>query len=346
MTETKYCPRCKQVLPIGEFYVDRKRADGVTGHCRECHNALTRDYDQRRRSELLTSIGGECATCGFDDLRILQIDHVYGGGRQDSQRVTKELIARILANLENYQILCPNHNVIKRIVNEEHVGVRKRKANPPEDDGTLKRCPRCEQDLPRSKWMRNAARHDGLTVYCAECHSVDVIERRRRTRVEIINLLGDKCVDCGYSEDYRALQIDHINGDGHLEEGRSRPTYYKKVLANPDKYALRCANCNRLKQLFNEEFRQRSSYVRQTPDPDRLRGPGRHSPEANARRSEGIQRYWETDDADVDREIRSERMRGFNANLSERERAEIGEKIAASKRGLRKGPDGKMYRPD
>lgn len=283
--------------------------------------------------------------CDFNDLRILQIDHVHGGGRQDSPRLTKELITRILKNTNDYQPLCPNHNTIKRIVDEEHVGVRKQKANPPEDDGTLKRCPRCKLDLPKSKWMRNSGRKDGLTVYCAECHSADVIERRLRVRVNMITVLGGKCVDCGYDEDHRALQIDHIDGEGHLEVGRSRTTYAKKVLENPDKYALLCANCNRLKQFLNEEFRRKSTYERQLPDPDRRRGVGKNSPEANARRSDGLARYWESAEGDEARAVRSDRMLEVNASFTLEQKAEIAEKIAASKRGLRKGSDGKMFRP-
>jgi hypothetical protein len=79
----------------------------------------------------------------------------------------------------------------------------------------------------------------------------------QNARNECFNLLGRKCVKCGF-EDMRALQIDHIDGGG-LEEKKKLGTYkmYKKILNHPELYQILCANCNWIKRHENNELRGR-----------------------------------------------------------------------------------------
>ncbi|MDG7005258.1 MAG: hypothetical protein JRN73_09990 [Nitrososphaerota archaeon] len=72
--------------------------------------------------------------------------------------------------------------------------------------------------------------------------------------------LGSKCVRCGFS-DFRALQIDHVNGGGRSEARRlAGVAYYLHVLdhINDGTYQLLCANCNWIKRAENEEVGGRS----------------------------------------------------------------------------------------
>lgn len=73
------------------------------------------------RRQLLEFLGGKCVVCGFDDARALQIDHVKGDGYKDVKLSAKAKETKIRTNPENYQILCANHNWIKRAENGEHV---------------------------------------------------------------------------------------------------------------------------------------------------------------------------------------------------------------------------------
>jgi len=83
-------------------------------------------------------------------------------------------------------------------------------------------------------------------------------EYARKARLRAITKLGGKCVRCGFS-DHRALQFDHINGDGYADktkDGRrlSGIALLKKILADKaGKYQLLCANCNWIKRWENEE---------------------------------------------------------------------------------------------
>ena len=84
----------------------------------------------------------------------------------------------------------------------------------------------------------------------------------RKLRVKIIDMMGGKCVHCGF-DDYRALQIDHVEGDGTKERKiyNNRSLYYKLIIIdldnNGNKYQLLCANCNWIKRVENNEYSQK-----------------------------------------------------------------------------------------
>jgi hypothetical protein len=83
------------------------------------------------------------------------------------------------------------------------------------------------------------------------------LPHQQRVRRRLLDALGGKCITCGFS-DWRALQIDHTNGDGRSDPHRygSRNNYAKVVLANPSKYQVLCANCNWIKRYENGEHRR------------------------------------------------------------------------------------------
>lgn len=81
----------------------------------------------------------------------------------------------------------------------------------------------------------------------------------RRKRFEVINLLGGKCIKCGF-EDERALQIDHIHGGGNKEFKKIGfgARFHRHILKldeeeRKNKYQLLCANCNWIKRRENKE---------------------------------------------------------------------------------------------
>ena len=94
-------------------------------------------------------------------------------------------------------------------------------------------------------------------------------EITHKHRMEILHLLSDKCSNpncavVGGMTDWRALQIDHVNGGGNEERKHfqnSCTNYYNYVLeqikAGSKDYQLLCANCNWIKRHKNNEFRDR-----------------------------------------------------------------------------------------
>lgn len=82
--------------------------------------AENREYSHskrvRNRMEVLNALGGKCNRCGIDDWRVLQIDHVNGGGTQERKQVTSidRYYKDMLLSPEKYQALCANCHQIKR----------------------------------------------------------------------------------------------------------------------------------------------------------------------------------------------------------------------------------------
>ena len=89
-----------------------------------------------------------------------------------------------------------------------------------------------------------------------EKNAISHRKRRSRCRLEIIEILGNKCVWCGET-DFRCIHVDHINGGGGLERKKWYGEYYmqilKKLKTGSRNYQLLCANCNCRKMHDNNE---------------------------------------------------------------------------------------------
>lgn len=85
-------------------------------------------------------------------------------------------------------------------------------------------------------------------------------EYRNRIKLSMIDILGGKCIKCGFS-DIRALQVDHIDSIGRKDEARNgkggmyHKQVIKSVLNKENKYQLLCANCNWIKKVENNEVK-------------------------------------------------------------------------------------------
>lgn len=83
-------------------------------------------------------------------------------------------------------------------------------------------------------------------------------EYLRNLRKSTLESLGGKCINCAFA-DFRALQIDHINGGGSRERktksfgGNFHMHVLRSFMAKENKYQLLCANCNWIKRFENNE---------------------------------------------------------------------------------------------
>jgi len=83
-------------------------------------------------------------------------------------------------------------------------------------------------------------------------------ERQHVLRKAVMKKLGNKCVRCGFS-DWRALQIDHIDGGGNKEKKEiGQDKMYRRILTMDEKklvnhYQILCANCNWIKKHEMQE---------------------------------------------------------------------------------------------
>lgn len=83
-------------------------------------------------------------------------------------------------------------------------------------------------------------------------------KKYRELRSSVFAILGNKCSMCGF-DDVRALQVDHINGNGGKERKSNNGVTgtYKKIvslgLKAKKNYQILCANCNWIKRVENKE---------------------------------------------------------------------------------------------
>ena len=76
---------------------------------------------------------------------------------------------------------------------------------------------------------------------------------RKNQRLELVGLMGGKCVVCGETDPIY-FQIDHVNNDGSAGErgkdGRRKEhgVLFHSYFKSPDSFQLMCANCNWAKE--------------------------------------------------------------------------------------------------
>ena len=71
---------------------------------------------------------------------------------------------------------------------------------------------------------------------------------KRKRKLKLLELLGNKCVDCGYSGHPAALDFDHIDPKTKTYAvGRLIGGKWDILLKEASKCVIRCANCHRIK---------------------------------------------------------------------------------------------------
>lgn len=74
------------------------------------------------RDKLIKFMGGQCGCCGANDPRVLELDHIAGGGTKERRTLHHTSLWRKILKTQNRhdtQLLCANCNRIKRYENNE-----------------------------------------------------------------------------------------------------------------------------------------------------------------------------------------------------------------------------------
>lgn len=89
----------------------------------------TKIYYEKQRTTIINALGGKCVHCGNSDYRVLQVDHINGGGvKEIKEKGQYKYRTDIIKMIEDgtvhtkYQLLCANCNWIKRYENNERCG--------------------------------------------------------------------------------------------------------------------------------------------------------------------------------------------------------------------------------
>lgn len=127
----------------------------------------------------------------------------------------------------------------------------------------MKRCPRCEQYLPRSEFWKSSKQHDGLQSYCKACSKArrsHYYRENRETEEQLrdewnrayrewyISLKeGTPCGQCGGQFHHAALHWHHRDPSSKtasVSTLASNRAAKETVLAEIAKCDLVCANCH------------------------------------------------------------------------------------------------------
>lgn len=127
---------------------------------------------------------------------------------------------------------------------------------------STKLCGSCKAIKPKADFGPRSKAWDGLQSWCRDCARRINRERAREKiaalRAAALDKLGRRCGRCGFCDE-RALQIDHVQGNGAADNAVHRGCrFYQRVLADQrGRYQTLCANCNWIKRHENREFPRR-----------------------------------------------------------------------------------------
>ena len=150
----KRCSKCKTTKRKEEFSRNKNSSDGLCHWCKKCsrrkenlayknpvvrkqrlerakeayrqnpekHHARKRDYYKKIVEEVFKLLGNKCKKCGEADKRLLQIDHINGGGRKHKKSLDNSwwryyncVKKSVKKNKKEYRLLCANCNWIDGI---------------------------------------------------------------------------------------------------------------------------------------------------------------------------------------------------------------------------------------
>src|SRR4051812_17300992 len=102
-----------------------------------------------------------------------------------------------------------------------------------------------EQAMSRSKKRLEYFREYAKVYQQSEKYKAsDARGYYRKMRSQLITLMGSKCIKCGF-DDWRALQVDHVYGDGAKDRKKWGAAFVRRVIKsyqnNEGKYQLLCA---------------------------------------------------------------------------------------------------------
>lgn len=73
---------------------------------------------KRLQNEVFDLYGRKCAMCGLEDVRVLDIDHINGGGTQHRKKLNYSMMRRyVLLHPSEFRLLCKNCNWIAHLEN-------------------------------------------------------------------------------------------------------------------------------------------------------------------------------------------------------------------------------------
>ena len=145
------CPRCGKEKSPELMTKNRSKKSGFDAYCKQCNSDISKkwkiehpdialrmrrswfarnrdsinsrrrkylkQYHMKLREQSIEMLGSRCSNCGITDVRVLEIDHVSGGGGIERKIVGPRKMLLKIANgdTDGYQLLCGNCHIIKHL---------------------------------------------------------------------------------------------------------------------------------------------------------------------------------------------------------------------------------------
>ena len=106
----KYCPCCKEIKSIDEFYPRRGKEGGST-YCKMCTNADSSTRQVNLKQKCVDYKGGACEICGYDKcIASLEFHHIDSSQKdfQISDFKSHAFSEKIKKELDKCMLLCRN----------------------------------------------------------------------------------------------------------------------------------------------------------------------------------------------------------------------------------------------
>ena len=103
------CNKCDQDKEIKEFSKRKNTPRGYRSNCKSCENENNRKDYIKMKDILFTELGGKCCICEINDHRLLDLDHINGGGTKERYNQTNTIryyYPRIEEARKKLQLLC------------------------------------------------------------------------------------------------------------------------------------------------------------------------------------------------------------------------------------------------
>ena len=106
---TRYCPRCKQILPAALYYL-KHSGTRLTGYCKSCTNRQAVERQQSAKKQCVDYKGGRCERCGYNGyIGALEFHHINADGKDfDLSHGKSTTFEKIKPELDKCILVCAN----------------------------------------------------------------------------------------------------------------------------------------------------------------------------------------------------------------------------------------------
>lgn len=209
----KTCSRCYKTKEITEFYHDSSREDGLSTKCKKCESdsrKLRRQKLQKRSPDKIPDITSKtCSKCG----EVKPVMEFY----------------RSLRNNDGYYNPCKACCLKQKQSYHRKLAARSQNQIP---STKTKRCPKCDEVKPVSKFYKAINKFDGYRAICKKCDNSNAVKYRHKIanrEFEDIKPKGEKrCYMCKRSLPVGKFNYSRSSNDGLASHCRECGKKYKK----------------------------------------------------------------------------------------------------------------------